>query len=100
MTFWSLKIVKGYIKTYQMIHRSIISDFLCYAINVQKRVYELRIEYDFERRMEGLNKSVKKAAKVLAGLALGVTKANTNSTCVMYAHQPKLPLNADKLRKN
>ncbi|MEG0834931.1 MAG: cyclic lactone autoinducer peptide [Christensenellaceae bacterium] len=34
-----------------------------------------------------------------AGLALLVTALNINLTCMMYAHQPKLPEAAKKLRK-
>lgn len=34
----------------------------------------------------------------LAETSLKFTKANVNSACWFYAHQPKLPENSDKLR--
>lgn len=46
-----------------------------------------------------MKKTVKKVATVLAGMALVVTTFNANSTCLFYAHQPKLPKNAKNLRK-
>ena len=35
----------------------------------------------------------------IAMLALMVTTMNVNSTCFFMIHQPKLPANAEKLRK-
>ncbi|MSU03155.1 cyclic lactone autoinducer peptide [Tissierella sp. DSM 105185] len=35
----------------------------------------------------------------LASLALMVTSLNVNTTCMLIAHQPKLPEGAKKLRK-
>lgn len=42
---------------------------------------------------------VKKCGKVLANLALSVTRANVNSTCLWINGQPKLPKDAKKLRR-
>lgn len=39
---------------------------------------------------------IKKAIAVAAKMA---TSANVNSTCMLFAYQPKLPQNAKKLRK-
>lgn len=36
---------------------------------------------------------------VIAAFALVITTLNVNSTCVYFAHQPKLPESAKKLRK-
>lgn len=36
---------------------------------------------------------------MVASLALVITAANINSTCLCIAHQPKLPESAKKLRK-
>jgi cyclic lactone autoinducer peptide len=46
-----------------------------------------------------MKKMNKKANHLLAKIALAVTKANANTTCPYYAHQPKLPEAAKKLRK-
>lgn len=40
-----------------------------------------------------------KFGMALASLALMVTSLNVNTTCMLIAHQPKLPENAKKLRK-
>ena len=40
-----------------------------------------------------------KASGLIAALALLVTTANVNATCVCSIHQPELPKNAGKLRK-
>lgn len=40
-----------------------------------------------------------KFGMTLASLALMVTSLNVNTTCMLIAHQPKLPENAKKLRK-
>ncbi len=40
-----------------------------------------------------------KVGGVLASLALMVTALNVNTTCMLIAHQPKLPEGAKKLRK-
>lgn len=37
--------------------------------------------------------------KTVAELALTVTKINVNSICYGKSYQPKLPLNANKLKK-
>lgn len=42
---------------------------------------------------------MKKAGKTIARLALMVTTMNVNSACMLFAHQPKLPKGAEKLRK-
>lgn len=46
-----------------------------------------------------MKKANKMADKLLAKVALAVTKANVNSTCPFMLHQPKLPEKAKKLRK-
>jgi AgrD protein len=40
-----------------------------------------------------------KYASVIAALALMVTAVSVNRACVFYAHQPKLPEGAEKLRR-
>lgn len=37
--------------------------------------------------------------KAIAAAAKMATSANVNSTCMLFAYQPKLPQNAKKLRK-
>ncbi len=37
--------------------------------------------------------------RCLASLALMVTALNVNTTCLFAAHQPKIPIRADKLRR-
>lgn len=46
-----------------------------------------------------MKRKVVKIGGFVAGLALLITTLNANSTCLFYAHQPKLPKNALKLRK-
>lgn len=38
--------------------------------------------------------------KQVAKLAISVTTANVNSTCLFYMNQPKLPKSAEKLKKS
>ena len=38
-------------------------------------------------------------SKAVANLALSVTKANVNQSCVFIIHQPKLPKNSYKLKQ-
>ena len=40
-----------------------------------------------------------KISGMLAALALLVSTANVNATCICWVHQPKLPDNAQKLRR-
>lgn len=40
-----------------------------------------------------------KCGSALASLALMVTVLNVNSTCMLFVHQPKLPVGAKILRK-
>lgn len=40
-----------------------------------------------------------KACTVLSTLALLITTANVNATCVLAIHQPELPVGAEKLSK-
>lgn len=40
-----------------------------------------------------------KACTVLSTLALLITTANVNATCIAAIHQPKLPVGAEKLSK-
>jgi AgrD protein len=40
-----------------------------------------------------------KFAGMVAALALLITAANMNITCVLVIHQPKLPEGAEKLRR-
>jgi cyclic lactone autoinducer peptide len=40
-----------------------------------------------------------KFAGIFAALALMVTAANVNATCMIMIHQPKLPEGAEKLRR-
>lgn len=47
---------------------------------------------------ETVKKVALKCATVVALLALLVTNMNVNSTCILFAHQPKLPDTAKKLR--
>ncbi|MDR0919795.1 MAG: cyclic lactone autoinducer peptide [Oscillospiraceae bacterium] len=46
-----------------------------------------------------MKKTNQKADKLLAKIALAITKVNVNSTCPFMLHQPKLPEKAKKLRK-
>lgn len=46
-----------------------------------------------------MNKIGFKLGKIISGMALKVTNSNVNSTCLCYAHQPKLPSGAEKLKK-
>lgn len=46
-----------------------------------------------------MNSIFMKFAKVFAAVALMITAANVNTTCMVVIHQPKLPESADKLRK-
>lgn len=46
-----------------------------------------------------LNKIIAKFGGVIAALALMVTTANVNTTCMLIMHQPKLPEGAEKLRR-
>lgn len=48
--------------------------------------------------MEMAKKSFK-LSSIIASLALLVTSANANQTCVWVVHQPELPEGAMKLRK-
>lgn len=45
-----------------------------------------------DSKMIGFKKAVATAAKM-------ATSANVNSTCMLFAYQPKLPKGAEKLRK-
>jgi hypothetical protein len=40
-----------------------------------------------------------KFAGIVAALALMVTAANMNATCMVVMHQPQMPEGAEKLRK-
>ena len=40
-----------------------------------------------------------KYAGLIATLALMVTAANVSRTCMLVAHQPELPVGAEKLRR-
>lgn len=46
-----------------------------------------------------MKKWIMKVAPALASLALASTTANVNSACTWVCYQPKLPENANKLRK-
>ncbi len=46
-----------------------------------------------------MQKLIVKLGTMMASLALFITTANANSTCVIVIHQPKLPDSAKKLRK-
>lgn len=46
-----------------------------------------------------MKRMISTASKVVAELALKVTSANVNSICLSIGHQPKLPNNAEKLKK-
>lgn len=46
------------------------------------------------------NKIKKLIGKKVAPLAIRLTRAEVNSTCVLFAYQPKLPESASKLKKN
>ena len=46
-----------------------------------------------------LKRIVFKFGGLIAGLALMVTALNVNTTCMFFAHQPKLPNGAEKLSK-
>lgn len=46
-----------------------------------------------------MKKLIMKYGGVIATLALMVTTLNVNAACTFFAHQPKLPNGAEKLRK-
>ncbi|WP_303864845.1 cyclic lactone autoinducer peptide [Alkalibaculum bacchi] len=46
-----------------------------------------------------MKKIIMKISGLVASLALMVTIANVNSSCMFVMHQPKLPKGAEKLRK-
>ena len=46
-----------------------------------------------------MKKLIMKYGDMIATLALMVTTLNVNVACTFYAHQPKLPDGAEKLRK-
>lgn len=46
-----------------------------------------------------MNNIFMKFAKVFAAVALMITAANVNTTCMIVIHQPKLPEGAERLRK-
>lgn len=48
---------------------------------------------------KAIKNMILKCGTTVAGLALLITSMNVNSTCMLFAHQPKLPSNAKKLRK-
>lgn len=52
-----------------------------------------------ERQEATVKKFIMKFSGVIASLALMVTIANANSSCMFVMHQPKLPKGAEKLRK-
>lgn len=37
--------------------------------------------------------------RIVAAIALKVTKLNVDSVCLLFLHQPKLPEGSDKLKK-
>lgn len=49
--------------------------------------------------MKNFNSLLVKLGSMVASLALVVTAANINTTCVALIHQPKLPKGAKSLRK-
>lgn len=46
-----------------------------------------------------MGRFVMKLTKYLASFALMVVALNVNTSCLFAAHQPELPLGANKLRK-
>ncbi len=59
-----------------------------------------------QSRKDGLEMKNQKATtkamgikRAIAAAAKMATSANVNSTCMLVAHQPKLPKGAEKLRK-
>ena len=46
-----------------------------------------------------MKKFIIKFGGILASFALMITTLNINTTCMMYAHQPKLPEKAKQLRR-
>ncbi|MEG0386093.1 MAG: cyclic lactone autoinducer peptide [Solibacillus sp.] len=46
-----------------------------------------------------MKKFLMKFGPAFAAFALMITTYNINATCMCYAHQPKLPKGAQKLRK-
>lgn len=46
-----------------------------------------------------MKRYVMKLTKYLAVFALMITALNVSTTCLFVAHQPKLPTEANKLRK-
>jgi cyclic lactone autoinducer peptide len=52
-----------------------------------------------ERQETTVKKIIMKISGLVASLALMVTIANVNSSCMFVMHQPKLPKGAEKLRK-
>lgn len=46
-----------------------------------------------------MKKTILKLSGILASFALMITAMNVNVTCMLFAHQPKLPKGSDKLRK-
>ena len=46
-----------------------------------------------------MKKIIVKFCGILANYALMITALNINTTCMMYAHQPKLPEKAKQLRR-
>lgn len=46
-----------------------------------------------------MKKITQKIGQQVAKMSLGMTKMNVNSACWIIVHQPKLPANANKLRK-
>lgn len=46
-----------------------------------------------------MKKLIYKFGTTLACLALCITALNVNTTCMLFVHQPKLPIDAKKLRK-
>lgn len=49
--------------------------------------------------MKNVNSLLVKLGSMVASLALVITAANINATCVGFIHQPKLPKGAKSLRK-
>lgn len=52
-----------------------------------------------ERKEELAMKKLQKSGAIIANVAKTVTTMNVNSACMCFAHQPKLPETAKKLRK-
>lgn len=45
-----------------------------------------------------MKQTIFKIGTTLASLALMITTLNVNTACMLFVHQPKLPVNAKKLR--